>query len=109
MIPLLPNPDHYLQNLLAMKSSEARRLHRQAIIEYFDSTCVYCGIRHEASDLTIDHVRPRSLGGNSLTSNLVPSCRACNQSKGSNNWLQWMRETFGITQRETLIKSHIYG
>jgi 5-methylcytosine-specific restriction endonuclease McrA len=90
-----------------MTSSEAKRLHRRAIKEYFDCQCVYCGIKHEPDELTIDHVRPRSLGGHSFTTNLVPSCRKCNQAKGSNNWLQWMRETFGPTPREQLILSHI--
>jgi hypothetical protein len=38
---------------------------------------------------------------------LVPSCRKCNQNKGTNNWLTWMRQTFGHTPREKLILSHI--
>ncbi len=107
MTPLLPSPDRYLHNLITMTSSEAKRLHRRAIKEYFDCQCVYCGIKHEPDELTIDHVRPRSLGGHSFTTNLVPPCRKCNQAKGSNNWLQWMRETFGPTPREQLILSHI--
>lgn len=108
MTPLLPTPDMYLQNLLAMKSSDAKRLHRKAIIEHFDSTCVYCGVRHESHQLTLDHIRPRCRGGNSFTSNLVPSCQKCNQSKGSNNWLSWMRDTFGYRpDKEQLILSWI--
>jgi len=107
MTPLLPSPDHYLHNLITMNSSEAKRLHRRAIKEYFNCQCVYCGITYEPDELTIDHVRPRCLGGHSFTTNLVPSCRKCNQAKGSNNWLHWMRETFGVTSRENLILSHI--
>ena len=96
----------FLFNLEAMTSSEARRLHRQAIIAHFDATCVYCGIKHEPNELTLDHVKPRCRGGDSFTKNLVPSCKKCNQAKGSNNWLQWMRATFGITPREQLILTH---
>ena len=107
MTQLFPSPDHYLHNLQAMTSSEAKRLHRHAIKEAFDFQCVYCGIKHEPDELTIDHVRPRCYGGHSFTNNLVPSCRKCNQAKGSNNWLSWMRATFGITPRENLILSHI--
>lgn len=107
MTPLLPTPDHYLHNLITMTSSEAKRLHRRAIMEHFSNTCVYCGNTYEPEQLTLDHVRPRCLGGPTLTSNLVPSCKKCNQAKGSNNWLQWMRATFGITPREQLILSHI--
>jgi 5-methylcytosine-specific restriction endonuclease McrA len=90
-----------------MTSSEAKRLHRQAIKEAFDFQCVYCGVKHEPDQLTIDHVKPRAFGGHSFTNNLVPCCRKCNQAKGSNNWLQWMRDTFGLTHREQLILSHI--
>jgi 5-methylcytosine-specific restriction endonuclease McrA len=90
-----------------MTSSEAKRLHRRAIKEYFNCQCVYCGETYELHELTLDHVRPKCFGGEDLTSNLVPSCRKCNQDKGSNNWLQWMRNTFGVTQRESLILSHI--
>jgi hypothetical protein len=37
----------------------------------------------------------------------VASCQRCNQEKGSKNWLDWMRATFGITEREQIILSHI--
>jgi 5-methylcytosine-specific restriction endonuclease McrA len=90
-----------------MTSSEAKRLHRRAIKEYFNCQCVYCGVKHEPDELTLDHIKPRCRGGSSFTNNLVPSCKKCNQAKGSNNWLQWMRETFGPTPREQLILSHI--
>jgi 5-methylcytosine-specific restriction endonuclease McrA len=90
-----------------MTSPEAKRMWRRAIKEHFNCQCVYCGETYELHELTLDHVRPKCLGGEDLTSNLVPSCWKCNQDKGSNNWLQWMRATFGITPREQLILSHI--
>jgi 5-methylcytosine-specific restriction endonuclease McrA len=90
-----------------MTSPEAKRMWRRAIKEHFNCQCVYCGETYELHELTLDHVRPKCFGGEDLTSNLVPSCRQCNQDKGSNNWLQWMRATFGITPREQLILSHI--
>jgi len=105
---LYPSPDYYIQNLITMQSPQARRLWRQAIKEHFDCTCVYCGETYELHKLTIDHVRPRSSGGQDITSNLVASCRRCNQEKGSRNWRQWMRETFGFKpDREQLILQHI--
>jgi 5-methylcytosine-specific restriction endonuclease McrA len=107
MTPLLPTPDHYLQNLITMTSPEAKRMWRRAIKEHFNCQCVYCGMTYELHELTLDHVRPRCFGGEDLTSNLVPSCWKCNQAKGSSNWLSWMRNTFGITPREQLILSHI--
>jgi len=108
MTPLLPSPDHYLQNLITMQSPEAKRLWRRAIKEHFDCTCVYCGNSYEINELTIDHVRPRCNGGRDITSNLVASCWACNQDKGSEHWLSWMRATYGLNPyREQLILQHI--
>ena len=96
MTPLLPNPDHYIANLITMTSSEATRLWRRAIKESFDCTCVYCGETYELSELTLDHVRPRSNGGETISSNCVPACRSCNQSKGSEEWSSWMMRRFGL-------------
>jgi len=108
MTPLLPTPDHYLQNLITMTSPEAKRLWRRAIKEHFNCQCVYCGETYDANELTLDHVRPKVFGGSDLTSNLVPSCRSCNQAKGSQNWLSFMRTTFGVNpQKEQLILSWI--
>lgn len=101
------HPDYYLYNLVTMTSPEAKRMWRKAIKDHFNCTCVYCGKSYEHHELTLDHVHPRSLGGETITSNLVPSCRKCNQAKGTNNWLEWMRSTFGLTAREKLITAHI--
>jgi len=43
-------------------------------------TCQYCGA--SGSELTIDHVVPRSRGGRSTWGNVVCSCRPCNARKG---------------------------
>jgi len=108
MTPLLPTPNHYLHNLVTMTSSEATRLWRKAIKETFDCTCVYCGKSYELHELTLDHVRPRSSGGETITSNIVPACTCCNQRKGSEEWQGWMRTEFGVNRlREHVIRSHI--
>lgn len=104
---LLPTSDHYLQNLLSMSASDAKRLWRRSIKQHFNNRCVYCGNHYEPEQLTLDHVHPKCKGGETVTKNLVCCCRSCNHDKGSNNWLDWMRATFGITNRETLILSHI--
>lgn len=43
-------------------------------------TCQYCGSRTKA--LTIDHVLPRSRGGDTAWENVVAACRPCNTIKG---------------------------
>jgi 5-methylcytosine-specific restriction endonuclease McrA len=46
-----------------------------------DETCQYCGKR--SRDLTLDHILPRSRGGQSTWENLVACCKHCNGKKGS--------------------------
>jgi 5-methylcytosine-specific restriction endonuclease McrA len=41
--------------------------------------CVQCGSRN---DLTVDHIRPRSKGGDSRMRNLQTLCLECNKRKG---------------------------
>lgn len=43
--------------------------------------CQYCGKRGTQFDLTLDHLIPRSRGGQSVPENLVASCKECNQRK----------------------------
>ena len=108
MTPLLPSPQHYLYNLITMTSPDAKRLWRKAIKEKFNCQCVYCGNNYEINELTLDHVKAKANGGESLTSNLVPACQKCNQGKGSSNWLRWMRQTYGRNPvREQMIIQHI--
>ena len=108
MTPLLPTPDHYLSNLIAMTSSEAKRLWRRSIKEHFDYTCIYCGKSYDLSQLSIDHVHPRSKGGKDIASNAVCACTKCNQDKGSTPVLSWMRDKFGVNRlREKLIMEYI--
>jgi 5-methylcytosine-specific restriction endonuclease McrA len=90
--PLLGRPQDYLYRLYAMNSSQARRIWREAIHNAWGHRCAFCdGQPVSDRPLTIDHVRARSRGGANLTANCVSCCRACNQSKGSTDWLPWFR------------------
>jgi 5-methylcytosine-specific restriction endonuclease McrA len=46
-------------------------------------TCQYCGKRKRVKDLNLDHVVPRSRGGPTNFSNIVTSCKRCNEAKDS--------------------------
>jgi HNH endonuclease len=54
---------------------------RSNIILRDEEICQYCGKHYR--ELTLDHVIPRSRGGQSTWENLVASCRACNGRKGN--------------------------
>ena len=46
-----------------------------------EESCQYCGKR--SRDLTLDHVFPRSRGGQGTWENLVACCKSCNGKKGN--------------------------
>ena len=75
-----------------MNSGEAKRLWKKAIKEAWEDRCAYCGRPPiDEKSLTIDHVRPRSRGGENTTSNCIPACKRCNHAKGSEEWVGWYR------------------
>jgi 5-methylcytosine-specific restriction endonuclease McrA len=45
--------------------------------------CQYCGEKKQANELTLDHIFPRSRGGENSPLNIVTACVACNNRKGS--------------------------
>lgn len=49
----------------------------------YEFKCAYCDTRHRVEDLTYDHVIPKSRGGRSDWSNLVPACHKCNMHKSN--------------------------
>ena len=44
--------------------------------------CQYCGEKKTAGDLTLDHILPRSRGGDNSPVNIVTACVPCNNRKG---------------------------
>ena len=58
------------------------RLTRRNLMFRDAHTCQYCGKRPPLRDLNIDHVLPRSRGGEDSWENLVTACRVCNLRKG---------------------------
>jgi 5-methylcytosine-specific restriction endonuclease McrA len=44
--------------------------------------CQYCGAKKTASELTLDHILPRSRGGDNSPINVVTACLKCNNRKG---------------------------
>jgi 5-methylcytosine-specific restriction endonuclease McrA len=61
---------------------QTRALSRKNILLRDRNTCQFCGRLFPASELTLDHVVPRSRGGRSSWENLVACCYQCNNRKG---------------------------
>lgn len=55
-------------------------LSRNNIFRRDNYSCCYCGA---TSNLTLDHVVPRSMGGRDTWTNLVTACQDCNAKKGN--------------------------
>ena len=58
-----------------------RKFSRRALFARDGWRCVYCGT--SGGRLTLDHVVPRSRGGESVWENVVTSCAPCNMRKGN--------------------------
>jgi 5-methylcytosine-specific restriction endonuclease McrA len=63
------------------RDAHGRKITRKAVLARDAWTCQYCG--RQATGLTVDHVIPRSRGGQSVWENIVASCAPCNRKKGS--------------------------
>jgi 5-methylcytosine-specific restriction endonuclease McrA len=58
------------------------RFSRYNIFARDKSTCQYCGRTFQKHDLNLDHVVPRSQGGETTWENVVCCCINCNRRKG---------------------------
>jgi len=58
------------------------KFNRRNIFARDNNQCQYCGRKHPTSELSLDHVLPRSQGGQSTWDNIVCACVRCNVRKG---------------------------
>ncbi len=58
------------------------KLNRRNIFARDKNVCQYCGHHFPTNELSLDHVTPRSQGGQSSWENLVCACTRCNARKG---------------------------
>ncbi|MDE1940713.1 MAG: HNH endonuclease [Patescibacteria group bacterium] len=98
--------------LIMARSRQARRRSRKlsalgsastaeviARFDFFGWRCRYCGKSLNNKTVTIDHQIPLSRGGTNWPSNLVPSCRSCNCSKGTQTFREFVIYSAGTTAR----------
>ena len=65
------------------RRQEASGMKRMRIYMRDKFRCQYCGEKKVASELTLDHILPRSRGGDNSPVNIVTACVACNNRKGN--------------------------
>ena len=64
------------------------RLNRRNIFARDANRCQYCGKFFPTSELSFDHVMPRSRGGETTWENIVCACVSCNVRKGGRTPLE---------------------
>ena len=76
-------------------------LNRRAVFVRDQHRCQYCGARAES----IDHIVPRSRGGEHRWENVVAACRPCNSRKGD----RFLAETaMVLTRRPSAPREHTW-
>jgi 5-methylcytosine-specific restriction endonuclease McrA len=68
-----------------------------------DHCCQYCGVKKHGSELTLDHIMPRSRGGKNTWENLVTACKPCNGRKDDRT-----PEEAGMVLRHRVIPSTVH-
>lgn len=63
---------------------------KQYLLEKHNYCCAYCGIKNVPFEK--EHVIPKSRGGNNRISNLVLSCRSCNQKKSNLTLEEYLKD-----------------
>ena len=79
----------------------------EGLLERDGGGCVWCGRELWRSDLTVEHLCPRSRNGSSLPENLLVACRDCNHTRRSRAAVSFAteREREGYEPRWPLLGS----
>lgn len=66
---------------MAISKITKARVRALRLLEHQQGLCFYCGyLVTDLDELTLDHLVPRSKSGSNRDTNLVASCRSCNQA-----------------------------
>ncbi len=83
---LLIRPDMFLPSVIRLKEyrhlpARHKVISKTNIFMRDKNTCQYCGLVFSRKQLTLDHVIPKSRGGQNTWKNLVTCCSTCNRLK----------------------------
>jgi len=78
---------------------------RRRLLNSGGGDCFFCGVLGAG---TIDHLIPQSQGGTDDPVNVVACCRSCNQAKGSQPVVEWLkRQKFGTPKKVAAVKDRL--
>ncbi|KAB2836563.1 MAG: HNH endonuclease [Candidatus Brocadia sp.] len=58
------------------------KFNRRNIFARDENKCQYCGLRFPTSELSLDHIVPKTYNGKTTWTNIVCACTECNKTKG---------------------------
>jgi 5-methylcytosine-specific restriction endonuclease McrA len=80
----VPSVIRLLYRCLASKQSDmTAKFNRVSVLKRDKYICQYCAKRLPGKDLTLDHVIPKSRGGENTWENVVTACKPCNNKKAN--------------------------
>ena len=88
-------------------SAAKRRVIRDLVIERDGKKCFYCKKNLKPSEITLDHIVPRSEGGSFHSTNLVVCCNNCNNKRGNIYFFDFCKQ-FNLPKDKLNILKKIY-
>lgn len=87
------NQELYIENgiLRFTRNISFRKFMKETAINMKGEKCYYCKKILSKEELSIDHIFPSDFGGPTITNNLVPACKKCNQEKSNMTYSQYMK------------------
>ena len=64
--------------------------------------CWFCGEFPDPGDLTVDHAKPRSRGGQNWDDNLLPACGYCNNLKSNCTVSEFRKYVKAVVRRRLM-------
>jgi 5-methylcytosine-specific restriction endonuclease McrA len=104
---LLPKPSIIRLEDMIHRPRPRVKLTRREVFRRDNYTCQYCG-KHE-TNLTVDHVHPRHMGGEHIWTNVVAACAACNHRKGGRPLQEVHMHLMHIPKEPPASALYIYG
>jgi len=82
---------------------------RRGVLARDRETCQYCGAQPGRSNLTVDHIIPKTQGGQTTWDNVVTACRDCNHRKGGRTPEQAMMVLRSIPRQPQYVAFALLG
>lgn len=82
------------KELKIRKGTSFRAVMYEITYRKYGMRCHYCGKYMPKEKITVDHMFPQDFGGPTITNNLIPACKTCNNEKNNmtkNEYLAFLK------------------